>query len=212
MRTTTVKNATSNFIRLAGAAGIAAFVIDIVGTTVLGFFKPGYDPIRATISELGERGGVNAPVASILFILIGLCEAVFAVGLYLRSKPSKPALIASILMAVNGLSDYVGSGIFPCDAGGRYDSPSGQAHFMVSVIGMAVMIFPAFFYWRAFKKEGRRFEASTTLVASVVVLVAAVAFNVAFFGEAAWLGLAQRFLDFAYFAWILLLGTRMAGK
>jgi hypothetical membrane protein len=202
----------SFFIGFSGAAGIAAFLVGVFGTIVLGFFKPGYDPLRSTISELGERGGANAAIASIGFIFIGLSLAVFAIGLYLRSKPSKPAFIGSILIAANGLSDYVGSGLFPCDAAGGYVSFSGQVHFIVSVIGMVVMIFPAFFYWRAFKKAGRRIETAATAIAAITVVIAAVVFNIAFFSEAAWLGLAQRFICFAYLAWILVLSSRLVRK
>jgi hypothetical membrane protein len=212
MRPIDGQNGHSSFIRFSGAAGIAAFLIGVFGTIALGFFKPGYDPIRSTISELGERGGANAAIASIGFILIGLSLAVFAIGLYLRSKPSKPALIGSILIAANGLSDYVGSGLFPCDAAGSYVSFSGQVHFIVSVIGMVVMIFPAFFYWRAFKKEGRRIETAVTAVAAIVIIIAAVVFNIAYFSEAAWLGLAQRVINYAYLAWILVLSARLVRK
>jgi hypothetical protein len=198
-------------VRLAGIAGMLAFGVDTAGTTILGLLKPGYDPIRSTISELGERGGVNSLAASIAFIVIGLAEAAFAIGLYRRSRLSRLALGGSILMLVNGLADYVGSGFFPCDAGGKYESASGQVHFAASVIGMAVMVFPAFCYWRVFAKAGRTRDAAVTACAAFAVLVGAIAFNVAFFTDS-WLGVAQRFMDFAYFTWVFALSVNMIRK
>lgn len=205
------RNAVSLFT-IAAVAGMVGFGLETVGLTALGFFKPGYDPIRSTLSELGERGGANAGIASVVFILIGLAEVFLAVGLYVRSRPSKAAFAGSVLLAVNGIFDYIGSGIFPCDAGGRYESVSGQIHFLVSVIGMSVMVFPAFFLACAFRKGGRRGHAKLSFAAAFVLLAGAVLFNYAFFTEAAWLGLAQRILDYSYWTWLFLLALGMLRK
>ncbi len=187
---------------LIAFSGIVAFGLAVIGTTALGLLMPGYDPLRSTISELGERGSPLFLPAAFLFIAIGTSEILFAVALAARSALKKTAVAGSVFLIVNGLFDYVGSGLFPIDAGGAFDSPSGQAHFIVSVIGMSVMVLPAFFYWRAFKAEGRIKEARVTLIASIIIVVAAVAFNAAFF-SGRMVGLAQRFLDFTYFGWIL---------
>lgn len=202
----------SRFISVAALAGIFGFALVIAGLSVLGVMKPGYDPALSTISELGESGGVNAGIASVFFILIGLAEVLLAIGLYLRNRPSKAALIGSVCLGVNGLFDYAGSGLFPCDAGGRYESVSGQVHFLVSVVGMVVMIFPAFFFAFAFRKKGRKAESVIALAAAFVILAGAVLFNVAFFTEAGWLGLAQRILDYSYWGWLFLMALSMFGK
>ncbi|MBN1498638.1 MAG: DUF998 domain-containing protein [Spirochaetes bacterium] len=186
-------------------SGILAFIIETAGFFILGLLKPGYDPVLSTVSELGECGGVNAGLASVLFICAGLLELIFALGLYLRLRPSGAALAGSVLLAVNGIFDYISSGFFPCDAGGVYESFSGQMHFFVSVIGMSVMIFPAFFFYAAFRKNKMKNESRLSLVMAVLVLAGAVLFNAAFFTEAAWLGLAQRILGYAYWGWIFLL-------
>lgn len=192
-------------------SGIMAFIIETAGFLILGLFKPGYNPVLSTISELGEHGGVNAGTAAVLFILMGLLELIFAAGLYIRLRPSRIALAGSVFLAVNGIFDYIGSGIFPCDAGGVYESFSGQMHFYVSVIGMSVMIFPAFFFYAAFRKEQLIKESQLSLISAVLVLTGAVLFNIAFFTGAAWLGLAQRILGYVYWGWIFLLVLIMPG-
>jgi hypothetical protein len=213
---------------VAACAGIVVFILVVAGSLVLGFLKPGYNPILSTLSELGESGGVTAPAAAVLFILIGAGEIIFAVGLYLWSGRSMAALFGTIFLTANGLFDYIGSSLFPVDAGGRYDSPAGQVHFIVSLIGMAVMVLPAIFYWRAFAKAKRspatqernlttmktmgmmraKRNETATFVAAIVIILAAVIFNLAFFTETC-VGLAQRFLDWCYCAWILFLAVRM---
>jgi hypothetical protein len=199
----------SSSIKLAGWSGIAAFLLAVPGTILLGFLKPGYDPISSTISELGERGSTLFLPAAALFIAIGLCEIVFAISLYLRSRPRKAALFGSILLMVNGLFDYVGSGVFPIDSGGGFESASGRIHFIVSVIGMSVMPLPAFLYWRSFRAEGRASWAKAARLASFIIAFAAALFIVAFAAER-FVGLAQRILDFTYFSWILAAGIVMA--
>jgi hypothetical membrane protein len=206
------KDKPSRFIPAAALAGILGFCLVIVGFSALGLMKPGFDPVRSTISELGESGGANAGIASALFILIGLLEILLAAGLYLRNRPSRAVFIGACLLAVNGLFDYAGSGLFPCDAGGRYDSLSGQVHFLVSVIGMSVMVFPAFFFAFAFRRQGRKGQGAIALAAGFAILAGAALFNVAFFGEAPWLGGAQRVLDFGYWLWLFFLACDLSRK
>jgi hypothetical membrane protein len=206
------KDKLSPFIRPAALAGILGFCLVIVGFTALGLMKPGYDPVRSTISELGEAGGANAGIASAIFILIGLSEILLAIGLYLRNRPSRAAFMGACFLAVNGLFDYIGSGVFPCDPGGSYESLSGQIHFLVSVVGMSVMIFPAFFFAFAFRRQGRKGQGAIALVAGIAILAGAALFNIAFFGEAPWLGGAQRVLDFGYWLWLFFLARDLSRK
>jgi hypothetical membrane protein len=203
-----IRSSRSPFIGFAALCGILAFLLAVAGSLAIGFTIPGYDPIRSTISELGERGSPAFAIAGILFILIGICAAFFSAGLLSRSRKNKLALAGSVSLFANAVFDYIGSGIFPCDAGGAYVSISGQIHFIVSVIGMSVMVLPAFFYARVFKREGRALEGAVSLVAAIAIVVAAVLFNIAFFTERN-VGLFQRILDFTYFGWMLFISAAM---
>ncbi len=191
----------SSMTAVSAFFGIAAFLLDVVGTLVLGFLKPGYDPIAMTVSELGESGGANYLAAGVLFILTGICEVVFAVGLYARSNRKLPALIGALCIAGHGIFDQMGSGLFPCDLGGKYDSAFGQIHFAVSVIGVALILCAPFFVWRADKKR-------LTLAFAVIIAAGVGLFGVSFFTES-FVGLTQRLFYWAYFLWILLLSVSL---
>jgi hypothetical protein len=195
----------------AAYAGLAAAFLAILGSFLLGFFKSGYNPVVMTISELGERGASTFVPAAALFIAIGICEMIFAVGLFLRHRKSKLALAGTILLCINGFSDYIGSGVFPVDQAGTYESFSGQMHFYVSVIGMVVMIFPAFFYWRVFKTEGKTSQSRLSLIFALIIVAAAIVFNIAFFSGSL-IGLAQRLLGGFYFLWIACLSAYMLAR
>jgi hypothetical membrane protein len=191
-------------------SGIAVFLIGTVGFLILGFLKPGYDPLVNTVSELGEASGVNAGVASALFIVVGALEAVFAVGLFIGSKRSAAALVGMILLVVHGVFDSIGSGIFPCDAGGLYESFSGQMHFIVSVVGLVSLAPAPFFLWRSFVKEDRFAGGVIGILAVFAVLmgIGAVAFNVSFFTETL-VGLTQRLIYYPYYIWTLLISLNV---
>ncbi len=182
--------------------GPITILLSLPGTYILGLFKEAYNPLHQTISELGETGAPTALAATMLFAAIGLFELTFAAALALRFKLKPAALVGSIFMAINGLFDYVGSAIFPIDAGGLFESPSGQMHYLVSVIGMSVMVFPAFFYARAMRKSGMANEYKATRLFAFAISAAAALFIASFFAET-FVGLAQRTLDLAYFGWIL---------
>lgn len=199
----------SNVFNVRGSIpflGLLAVLLSIPSTYILGLFKEAYNPIQHTISELGEVGAPTALAATIIFAAIGLFEILFALALALRFRLKAAALVGSIFMAVNGLFDYIGSAVFPIDAGGLFESASGQMHYLVSVIGMSVMVFPAFFYSRAMKSAGMEKESRATLAFAFAIAATAALFIASFFTESL-VGLSQRILDLAYFGWILYLSV-----
>lgn len=183
-------------------SGIMVVLLAIPVPYILGLFKETYNPIHHTISELGETAAPTALAATIIFAAIGVFEILFAAALAFRFQFKAAALFGSIFMAINGLFDYIGSALFPIDAGGLFESPSGQMHYLVSVIGMSVMVFPAFFYAWALKKEAIAKESRPSFAFACAIVGAAALFNLSFFTETL-VGLAQRVLDLAYFGWIL---------
>jgi apolipoprotein N-acyltransferase len=188
--------------RIVSLLGFMTVILAIPATYILGFFREGYDPLRMTISELGENGAPTAFAAAIIFAAVGLCETLFAAALAMRFKFKAAALLGSIFMAINGISDYIGSAIFPIDSGGLFESATGKMHYLVSVVGMSVMIFPAFFYARVLKNEHMYKQSKNSMLLALAISVAALLFIAAFFTETL-VGSAQRIIDLAYFGWIL---------
>lgn len=64
-------------------------VLFIGGTAIAGLVSPGYDPVRQTISELAAGDASTRIVATILFVLTGLCHLVtvtFAHGIGIAGR------------------------------------------------------------------------------------------------------------------------------
>ncbi len=108
----------SNQAEVTGSAYVFAitlvFVITIwliCGIVAFGRRKPGYSHMRHTISELGERGAIDARIVAFgLFLPVGLGLASVAILSDERS-PESAALAAA--MAIG----YLGAVAFPCDPG-----------------------------------------------------------------------------------------------
>lgn len=81
------------------------------GIVILGLRKQGYDHVRHTISELGERGARDARIVAFgVFLPVGLGLAAVAILSDERS-PESAALAAAVAIG------YLGAVAFPCDPG-----------------------------------------------------------------------------------------------
>lgn len=101
----------------------------LVQLIVIGGRKPGYDPFRHTISELGESGSPEERrVAFGVFLPVGLL--VLLASLLLRSVEPRASLLAGCIAA-----GYLVAAIFPCDPG---SPPLGSPRQALHNIGGAV--------------------------------------------------------------------------
>lgn len=79
--------------------GLVTAVIFSVGIVVLAMLVPGYDPIRQTVSEIGEMDSpMRWPFAAMLWI-VALCLIVFAMGLWRASRDAKHNALSAYLTA-----------------------------------------------------------------------------------------------------------------
>ena len=197
--------------KFTAVSGIGAFFMAVAGSMILGIMKPGYDPLMLTISELGESGGVNSFYARVLFIIFGVFEIIFAAGLFIRLKGSLKGIAGSVAIGFKGLFDSIGSGVFPCDFGGLYESFSGKMHFIVSIIGVAMMLIAPLLVYDAMKKDGsfkdiRIISAARFILASSVLL-----FTLSFF-TGLLPGLSQRIMYYLYYLWLLFVSIKILGE
>jgi hypothetical protein len=137
---------------LVAAIGPVAY---IVLTVVLGLLWDGYDPIRATQSELGA---VNSPYEAVMniggFMGLGVCILSFAVafGLVLRGRWAK--VLVLVLIGIAGVGMVV-VGFFPCDAGCVDVTRTGRLHGTFSAPGAIGLPVAAMVSSLVFRIDGR---------------------------------------------------------
>jgi hypothetical membrane protein len=83
----------------------------IAMSTVLGALLPGYDPIRQTISEIGERGAPFQRIFQITLIVGAVCFLVFAYGIYRFASFRHVSALPAIALGFIGLMEF-GSAAF----------------------------------------------------------------------------------------------------
>jgi hypothetical membrane protein len=108
-------------------AGLAAPVVLTVAIVAAGDFEPGYSHVSQFVSELGAVGAAHQNVFNYAGLLAtGLLTVLFALGMYLRVKPSGWFVASSLLVGVAGFGRLV-AGVFPCDAGCVIENMSNTA-------------------------------------------------------------------------------------
>lgn len=130
--------------RLPALAGIIAPPLFAAITVVAGLVRPGYDPVRRTVSALAVGPGGWLQTAG--FVLLGVLSLAFALGLARAVSERRAARVAGVLTGLLGLL-ALAFAVFPTDAPGEPDTFHGQVHdwlvialalcFPVAVIGVA---------------------------------------------------------------------------
>jgi len=104
--------------------------------------RPEYSHFTQYISELGERGSSTEWTMRYLgFVPTGLMHVAFAAYLYAAFRGSRLAMIAAMLLAINGFA-RIGAGLFPCEPGcaGPNRLLSQQLHSLSAAIGFFAFI------------------------------------------------------------------------
>ncbi len=126
--------------------GIIAPVFFVLSVFLLALLNPRYSHIYHTISELGEIGAVTAQPASIMFVVTGGMLMVFGYDLQETLHRQDKRVWCGILVILYGFFDFVGSGIFPVDAGGASTTLVATVHVYTTLIGeLAVLGIPIWF-------------------------------------------------------------------
>jgi len=106
----------------------------------LGALEPGYDPIRQSMSELGD---VDAPYAFIMntlgFPLLGVFLILFAIGVHQNISSAKGSWLGPSMISISG-AFLILTGLFPCDAGCIDTTVVGGLHSLFATLAALVMI------------------------------------------------------------------------
>jgi len=197
------------------ALGLVAPVFFAGAVIALGALKPGYSYVYNTISELGEVGGVTAQSASLVFIVTGVMITVFGLGLHLRLRRGDRRVWSGVLVMLYGLLDFVGSGVFPIEAGGAATSMVSTVHVYATLLGeFAAVGMPIWFINDTEDVEGwdehRRFSRSIFWLSMPLIVFLGYCITGHTPGVVDTpIGLAQRLLVGLFLAWIMVTGYRL---
>ncbi len=189
--------------------GPLAAVIFVFGVAGLPTLVPGYSHVHQTISEIGEVGSpARAPFTAVA-LLVAFCTATFAVALRNASIAAEHSSVAAYLMGCMAIS-LAGVGIF------AFPHPLHNVFGISELVGYQAPLGFAL----AWRGDGR---AKSLVVFSWVMFMAvwiAIVLNLGSLDPAGslWrhvkpaIGIAQRALFGAWFAWCAVIGLMLFNR
>jgi hypothetical protein len=141
-------------------ACILCFIVcvgDTIALYVFGRKYPGYSQVTDTISSLGATISPVSDQISAWWVIIGSAFVVFALGFNeVYKEKGKTVKTAAWLIALYGLGEGMGSGLFKADHIGDSLTTSARIHDVLGGFGsVAALIFPLVML-RVFPKENHR--------------------------------------------------------
>ncbi len=174
-----------------------------LGIAILGMLVPGYDPVRQTVSEIGEMTSPMRWPFAVMLCTVGLCLLVFAFGVGALARARGRSPIAAWLIGFMLIS-CAGVGIF------AYPHPLHNLFGLSELVGyMAPLAFAL--TWR--KDPAARKAVGFSWLMFLLVVIAIAANLVPMAGPSALLtamkpyyGVVQRGLFASWFMWAVGLG------
>jgi hypothetical protein len=193
-----------------------ACLCDLFSVPVFARFYPGYDPISQPISILGASGSPIARFVSWCWIFIGILFLLFAVG-YGLSNPRKLTShkIAAWLIAIYGLGEEIGSGVFPGNHLAGSLTVTGWTHNILGGAGMAALMILPPVLMKKFTKSGYpifyRFCQIITVLGLVIFLGFTISHIASFTGHRFALkhGLWQRLWVINYYVFLMAIAGQL---
>lgn len=192
----------------SGLSGVSIFVLTVV---LGGLAFTGYSHATQYISELGATGAPHGWWVSWLgFLPSGLLLLVFAFTAPRALPRSRWTRIGFLFIAVYAFG-LVASAFFPCDFGCRPDNPT-VAQIIHNVVG-GVSYFAGVTALLILAIQARKWPGGRHLLYLGVVCWLAGALSLPFLDpDFAYVGLAQRILEFSMALWILACAWRVGRK
>jgi hypothetical membrane protein len=134
---------TRNLQKIDFAICLVACIGDVVISSTIGFFYPGYSHLRNTLSQLGSSISPVASIMSIWWITLGSLFIVFGVLFGQVIKDTKYSKLSTWLIIAYGVGEGICSGLFPVDYSSNEFNLFSELHIVLSGIGvLAVFLLP----------------------------------------------------------------------
>ena len=150
-RKTLQNDSLTRLLAICGIVGPAQFIVVVL---VFGLLRPGYDPIRQYMSELGAVGAPNAIAFIMPEFLLGLMMIAFAFGLHRGISEGQGSKLAPILIVISGVG-WIGGSIFRCDVGCVNESVTGTLHGLIGMFGPLPLLIAPLAILPRLKKDSR---------------------------------------------------------
>ena len=134
----------NRFVILSFLICIAACIGDILVSSILGSYYPGYNHLRDTLSQMGSDISPVAQMMSIWWIVLGSMFVFLGIS-FGKSffKPNKYVTIASWLIVFYGIGESICSGVFPVNYNENGFDLISLLHIILSGLGvLSIMILP----------------------------------------------------------------------
>ena len=183
-------------LALAGILGPPVFVIVFL---VLGFIKPGYDPVVRFVSEgsIGELGWIQI----VNFLVFGATLLVFSLALWQGFGARLSGRIGSVLIGIVGVG-VVAAGVFAADPDSQIVTTHGALHEAVSLMAFLGLALACFFFARRFWNDVRFAVYSIATGALIPVTF----LSIDAIGKP---GLVQRVMIIVVWTWLTILALRL---
>jgi hypothetical protein len=192
-------------------AGLIVCAGDFLILFVFGAFYPGYSQLYNTMSSLGATVSPVSDPVSWSWIMLGLLCVFFGYSLRKAFVPAdKFVILASWLLIVYGLGEFVGSGVFKADHIGNTITNSAVVHGILGTIGLvALYLMPLAMLKVIPRKENPGFHTLSWTVFGVGIILA-ILFNFRFFHSTEnqldrLEGLWQRLLAFDFYIYLVVI-------
>jgi len=197
-------------VTVSAAAGIIGPILFAIFSMALGYLWPGYNPLSQTISELGPTNAPTVKLQALNFAILGILTVIFAFGLDIYERRFRST---SVLIGMYGLGTLLVAGL-PCDPGCSFKGTSlvQTAHSLDALISFIVLAIAPLFFSRSSKAVPSWTKTSVwslrVAILSIPMLSAYLVITVLSLSPD--IGLVQRIFLGLLFAWIIMIGYKMA--
>jgi len=208
-------NRKNNIVIWGAIAGIAGCAGDFLVLFVFGYYYPGYSQLFNTMSSLGATISPVSNFVSSLWILLGLFFIFFGYNFRKAFLPETNYVkLASWLIVIYGLGEFVGSGLFKADHIGNTVTNSAVVHGILGTIGIAALIFLPLVMQKIIPRTSNPGFHRLSWLVLITGLVLMVLFNFRFFDKADNIlnkleGLWQRLFAVDYYLYLLVIIFKM---
>lgn len=209
---TRVKERWNQRARWLALAGVVGPILYVMVFTLAGFLRPGYSPVRQSISALGV--GANAWLLNTDAVVFGALLLAFAIGFFLLMQQiiRKGWLITCLVLLILSSVGAINTGLFP--AASSTVALHWTLGFLLGLLPLVAVYTIVGWQWRHESNwRGYGWYSLATAIGAVVLVVLSfvlLAPRSASGGPATQVGgLIERVLVLVVFAWHVVIGWRL---